>query len=226
MATYMTIIIIAAYILIVGWFILTFLTCTSISDSQRRKLYRWYAVLMVAWFGVIYYLQHFDKDPSYWVDEYMSHTMGFGWALPAIIAQAFNRHRFAATVIRLERTVLGIAIAIIFIIFMIWTCFVYAPSYYENKSWSSLISVIVCAILVTIAFPIMYVQKTVFYGDGISYRGFLWAWSDFEAYSWKDHKLVLQRRKSRPFRIAIPAADWRIVDDLLAKHIVTDAAGT
>lgn len=171
MASCMTAITITAYILIVGWFILTFRSCTS-TDLQRRKLWRWYVVLMVAWFGVIYYLQHFDKDPSYWMDEYMSYTMGFGWALPAIIAQGFNRRRSGSAIIQLNPRILDIAMAIVFIIFMMWISFVYAPSYYENKSWSSLISVIVCAILVTIAFSIMFVQKTVFYTKVFSIDGF------------------------------------------------------
>jgi hypothetical protein len=217
----MTITIIAAYILLIWVFIVTFRSCTAASDLQRRKLLKWNVVLIIAWGVVIYYLQHNNKYSSSWVDACMEYFVAFGWAWPSIIAQAFNSHRYGSAIIQLKPTIFNIAIAIICIIVMILIVFVYAPSYYENMSWWRLISFIMCYIPVALALPIMYVQKTAFYTGGIFYCGLLWAWSDFESYSWKGDKLLLQRKKSRPLRIAIPPADRQIVDNLLAMHIIT-----
>ena len=206
-------------LLIVGLaalFVLSYGVFTHVSDSQRRNFSIPYYLLILAWFGIVYYLEHSNKLSSAWIDGYQSCAMCLAFAWPYITAYLINRQRYPA-IIRFKRTLYDISTSIIWSAFMIYVVFLYAPSYYARMPFWNLILFILSAISVMITFTIMAWGTISFHENGILRSGFLWAWSDFESYSWKDNKLLLQKRKGRPLSIKVRPEQREMADGFLQR---------
>jgi hypothetical protein len=204
---------------------------STLNKTRRIILLILYSVLSIAYLAL--YVTYV-RAPEY--DSALNYGVLFIGIIYAaqLVARVILKRRAGPLVLRLRQLTPTTIIGVIAVpVFLLMTLFILRPStrseatgmpIFDDDYIKSRLGLLLFLVPASLYYWQMARQRTEFHERGILQDGALWAWTDFESYSWNastasDIELMLKPKatvwRSQPTKYAVPAQNKQVIDDLL-----------
>ncbi len=166
----------------------------SISQVQRQKFIATSLAQGIIFIGLFLILARTNDYPSLLGINFLA----FAVIIPQLISRLVIRQRMKEPIIQLKINIITLISGIVGIAFMLLlTLLMLIPNYrsiadgkpiYDTEYFVSRISFLLATIPAIILYFIIAKQRTTIYPNGLFHNGLFFAWSDFQVYSWRNHK--------------------------------------